>query len=45
METLDDSRTIHLVERTDAAAARADISIGGLVLDILRSNGTTTEAV
>jgi hypothetical protein len=45
METFDDARTIHLVERTDSAAARADVSIGGLVLDILRSNGTTAEAV
>ena len=41
----DNASTLHLVESTDGGAARADVSIGGLVLDILRSNGTTAEAV
>ena len=45
MEDAGGAPTIHLADRMDPSFARADISIGGLLLDILRSNGTTAEAV
>ena len=37
--------TLNLVNSITSSSVRADVSIGGLLLDILRSNGTTAEAV
>jgi hypothetical protein len=45
MEYDGDPRKIHLVDRMNPSLTRADIGIGGLLLDILRSKGTTAEAV
>jgi hypothetical protein len=45
MEKVGGTRTIHLVDRMDPSSARADVSIGGLLLDVLRSGSTTAEAV
>lgn len=46
--TMNDSggaNAVHLIDQMHPSFARADVSIGGLVLDILRSNGTIAEAV
>lgn len=37
--------TVHLAESMIPSSARADVSIGGLLLDMLYSGGTTAEAV
>jgi hypothetical protein len=44
MEDPDDALTIHLLDRIDPSAARAVVSIGGLLLEVLSSGGTTAEA-
>ncbi|PSN66457.1 hypothetical protein BS50DRAFT_622120 [Corynespora cassiicola Philippines] len=45
MEDAGGAPTIHLIDAMTPSFARADISMGGLLLDILRSNGTTAEAM
>jgi hypothetical protein len=40
-----DANTLNFVNTISSPSVRADVSIRGLVLDILRSNGTTAEAV
>lgn len=45
IDPFEGASTINLLQRYDPVTARADISIGGLLLEVLREGGTTAEAV